>query len=209
MNIIGVDFSINKPAICIYAKGNYYFFAWPWGLKESHKKIFQKNGVNIIDRIDDKNKGNNISSKMRYEVSNSLYLSNLIVNTIKEYLNSKTFISFEGQSYGSKGDVVLQLGGYKYLLMSKLNSYISFEKMYTYSPQTLKMIAGCSKKGKTKQDMIEAFIGTNIKSKFREALKNNKELFLNKKGINYIPVVDDLIDSYWALETFREKEGFN
>jgi len=205
--LIGCDFSINKPAACILTNNQYRFISWPYGLSKSQIEIYQKSPITIIDREDNKQKGDNVSDKLRYEVKNAKYLANLILRSLKDFINEETFIAFEGLSYGSKGDVVLQLGGYKYILMDVLSSVIPLENMFTYAPITIKKTAGCSKKGTTKADMIEAF--KIMPTEFSKHLRENEGSFKTKgtKG-NWIIHLDDIVDSFWALETLREKNDF-
>lgn len=204
--LIGVDFSINKPAACLLLDNKYSFYGWPYNLKPSYIEIYKRCGINIIDRIDNKNKGEDLSSKMRYEISNAKYLSNLIFETLKIYLNINTYIIFEGLSYASSGDVVLQLGGYKYMLMNELSKLVPLENMFTYSPISVKSIAGCAGKGKNKKDMINEFIKVGPICKFRSSLFETPEFFLKRGGNSWIDFVDDLVDSYWIIETFRKKQ---
>jgi hypothetical protein len=205
-NFIGCDFSINKPAACIFTNNKYIFYAWPYNLKSSYIDTYKNAGVNIIDRIDTKDKGNDLSSKMIYEVQNAKYLAKLITETLKSFLNIDTYISFEGLSYGSSGDVSMQLGGYKYMLMEELSKLVPYENMFTYSPITIKSIAGCAKRGMGKAEMINSFIKVGPVCKFRLSLFEKREEFLKKGGKTWIDLCDDLVDSYFALETFREKK---
>lgn len=206
MNIIGFDFSINKPAACIFANETYKFISWPYGISDKHLKVFSESGITIVERTDNKDKGNNISEKMRYEVENALYISRLIIDSIKPYLNEDTIIAFEGLSYASKGDVVLQLGGYKYILMAELSKYMSTDNMYTYSPITIKSIAGCAKKGMGKIDMINKFIEEGPDCQFRDSLRNEPDIFKTPKSKNWIVHIDDLVDAYWVIQTILKKE---
>jgi hypothetical protein len=206
MNIIGFDFSINKPAACVFSDNKYYFYLWPYELSDKYSEIYKKAGVNVINRIDDKNKGESLSSKMRYEVSNARYLVNLITETLLPHINKDTYLVFEGLAYASKGDVVLQLGGYKYKLMDRLSELVPFDNMFTYSPITVKSIAGCAKQTMGKKEMINQFIKIGPICKFRLSLFERSEEFHKKGGISWIDNVDDLVDSYWVLETFRKKE---
>ena len=203
--LIGCDFSINKPAACIYKDNEYIFIAWPYGFKDDLKELYRENGVTIIDRIDDKIKGDTSSEKMRYQVENARYMSKLIRDSIKPYVNSNTYLGFEGLSYGSTGDVVIQLGGYKYMLMNELMQDMPLDHIFTYSPISIKGIAGCGKRGMTKANMIDSFIENGPECKFKTALKNN-ELFKTKKAKNWIPLVDDFIDAYFTLKTLEAKE---
>jgi len=206
--LIGVDFSINKPAVCIKTLDNKYcFYGWPFKPQKKLPLLYKSAGVNIIERTDDKEKGDNVSSKMRYEVQNARYVSQVIFNTLKLYLNRNTYIGFEGISYGSSGDVILQLGGYKYMIMDKLSELVPLENMFTYSPITVKKTAGCSKRGLGKHAMIESFILTSKDNSLKKALRENKELFMKKGLKNYVDGLDDFVDAYFVLETLRDKEN--
>lgn len=209
MTLIGFDFSINKPACCIFDGYEYTFWIWPYGVPRNILDIYVENGVNVFYRDDDKEKGDSLSSKMRYEITNADYLSQIILDSIHSYCYNNTYLSFEGLSYGSKGDVVLQLGGYKYILMQKFRQLINLNKMYTYSPITVKSVAGCAKKGMNKKDMINSFIKNGPDCKFRLTLSKYPEIFQSKKAKNWIVCIDDIIDSYWVLETLRIKEKLN
>jgi len=159
MRIIGFDFSINKPAACIYENDVYEFYSWPFGLSEKIKEIYRNSGVNLFDREDEKYKGSDSSEKMRRDVSNAAYLSDLIISSLPDGDISKDQIVFEGFSFASSGNVVLQLGGYKYILMKDLyDECVPWKNMDTYAPITLKKTAGASKKGMGKKEMIDSFL---------------------------------------------------
>lgn len=204
--LIGFDFSINKPFASVLHNNELHFYGWPYNPNKKHLDIFKNSSVNIINRTDNKDKGDNVSSKMRYEVRNARYISEVITDTLKPFLNGNTYIAYEGVSYGSSGDVVLQLGGYKYMLMNELSKYTPLENMYTYSPITIKKTAGCSKRGLTKKDVIESFILNARPNKFQAALRNNKDMFMKKGNKNFIDGVDDIVDSYFVLETLLNNE---
>lgn len=208
MKIIGFDFSINKPAACIYENNSYQFISWPFGLSEKIKNIYKESGVSIIERTDEKYKEKDSSKKMRWEVSNARYLSDLIISGLPDGNVKDWKIVFEGLSFASSGNMAIQLGGYKYILMNNLFDIgIPFENMTTYAPITIKKTAGCSKKGMTKKDMIDAFVASSCDHPLKYAIQNNKELFMKKGGKNYIDHLDDLVDSYWAIQTYLEKES--
>jgi len=205
MTLIGFDFSINKPVACVKVGKQYKFFGWPYNLQKKLPAIYESAGVNLTVRTDDKDKGPDVSSKMRYEVKNARYLSEVIFSTLEPYLNRNTFIAFEGMSYGSSGDVVLQLGGYKYMIMDVLTQRVPLDNMFTYSPITVKKTAGCSKRGTPKSEVIEAFISGSYDNSLKRAIRTDRELFMKKGGKNFIDHLDDLVDSYWVLQTLRDK----
>lgn len=204
--IIGFDFSINKPAACVYDdNGKYRFYSWPFDLSDKLKEVYRNAGVHLIDREDKKYKGKDSSEKMRWEVQNAIYLSNLIISSLPEGLAHNWKIVFEGLSYGSSGNMGIQLGGYKYILMKGLfDECIHFENMTTYAPITIKKTAGCSSKGMGKKEMIDAFVATGLDISLRNKIELHPELFKKKTG-TWIDHLDDLIDSFWAVETFLSK----
>ena len=202
--IFGFDFSINKPAACFYQNNKYIFYSWPFDLSEKLKKIYRDAGVNLIDRDDKKYKGKDSSEKMRWEVSNSMYLSNLIITSLPDGDISKWQIVFEGLSFNSSGNMGIQLGSYKYMIMRDLfDNCVPFENMTTYSPITIKKTAGCSQKGKNKKDMIDAFVQSSS-CDLAKTISSNSSLFQKKTG-TWIEHLDDLVDSYWAVETYLAK----
>ena len=162
--LIGCDFSINKPALCLQKNNKLTFISWPYSLTKPVLEVFKNSPISIIERTDNKDKGTGVSDKLRYEIKNAKYLATLILDTIKPFINNNTYIAFEGLSYGSSGNVTLQLGGYKYILMDLLSTIVPLENMETFAPITLKKTAGCSKKGTKKSDVIEAF--KNMPTKF-------------------------------------------
>lgn len=209
MNLIGIDFSINKPAATILNKDGYKFIGWPYNLQKRLPEVYKSAGVDIIERTDIKEKGADTSIQMRNQVVNADYLANLISETLHPYLNANTYLAFEGISYGSSGDVILQLGGYKYMIMNELKNYMDMNKIFTYAPTTVKKTAGCSKRGLGKHAMIEAFTSISKPNSLKDALRADKlDLnFMKKGGNNYIDHLDDVVDSYWVLETLIEKES--
>jgi len=203
--ILGFDFSINKPAACYYNHGEYHFYSWPFDLSDKLKKIYRDAGVNLIDRVDKKYKGKDSSEKMRWEVENAEYISDLILWSLPDggWLYNAPIV-FEGISYASSGNMAIQLGGYKYILMKTLKDEgVPFKNMTTYAPITIKKTAGCSEKGKTKKDMIDAFIHTSS-CPLAKTIFSNPSLFQKKTG-TWIEHLDDLVDAYWAVETYLSK----
>lgn len=118
------------------------------------------------------------------------------------------YISSEGLAFSAKGDATLNLATYKGVLMAKLYEHYQgrLKGLYTYSPITMKSVAGCAKKGElaNKGNMIVAFS--------KEAIGDNPfQTALRKGGFkaktNFSMCVDDIVDSYWAVKTMLVKEG--
>lgn len=208
--LIGIDFSINKPACCIYDqnKKTYKFIGWPHTLQKRLYPLYERANVDIIERGDKKIKNEDISTLMRFEIVNATYLAKLIVKTLEPYLSNTTRLALEGISYASSGNINIQLGGYKYMLMSELSKYMELDNIYTYSPGTVKATANCSKRGLGKDAMIKAFISNSNDNSLKSYLRNDTTSeFKKKNSDNWIDHLDDLVDSYWVLDTLRIKEN--
>jgi len=199
--IVGIDFSMSKPAACIYINSEYFFYSWPKELSIKNENIFKNAGINISKRIEVPNK-----DVVKYDIINSDILSDLIIKTLIPFLDKETNIAFEGSSFASRGNATLSITAWRYILIYKLSKIISLDNIFHYAPITIKKTAGCSQKGKKKEDMIKAFIESGVDLQLRHELKATPEKFQKRTG-TWIEHLDDLVDAYWAVETFREKNS--
>ena len=110
----------------------------------------------------------------------------------------ETIIANEGFSFASSGNAVLDLSGYKYILMSHLID-AGFKDFRTFAPITIKKTAECSKKGMGKEDMIQAAGKAECEHPFNKAIANNPESL--KKKTAWVACIDDLADAYWCMRT--------
>ena len=201
-NIVGFDFSIVKPAACVLSDNKYFFYLWPKDLKDKDVNILTNVNININLR-----QNIEIIDKVRYDITNANILSNLIIDSLTSFINKDTMIALEGASFASKGNMVISLMTWKYLLIYKLSLLIPLENVFTYAPPTIKSIAGCATKDKKgKNSMIEAFKKENINHLFCDTLINFPEKL--KKKTNYIAGIDDCVDAYFVLKTLQIKEKF-
>ena len=205
MNIIAFDFSLNKPAMTAYVNGKISFYVFPLCIDLKTTTISESAGVNAINRnlTHIKDRTLDESELIIEHVTRASDLARLIVNTIKSLIPSneipETIIANEGFSFGSKGDAVLDLSGYKYILMKELIDN-GFQNFKTYSPITIKATAGCAKRGMKKEDMIEAFRGQpRTIHKLIDILYECPEKM--KKRTSYVQCLDDIVDSYWCYKT--------
>jgi hypothetical protein len=208
MIYLGFDFSCNKPALTILKDNIYSFYFFPLDIDKVSIEKMNKCNINVFNRTrSELNKNANSSDKFRWHIEMANQLSESIMFVLEPLIkNNKVSIAFEGSSFGSKGDAGLQLAGYRYILVNELGKKYGLSNIYTYAPLTIKSVAGCaSKDNRGKDSMIKAFIESNIEHEFWFQLKYNDHLL--RKKTNYIQGVDDLIDSYWVLETMRIKEN--
>jgi len=198
--LIGVDFSIAKPAACAFDGKNYIFYSWVKNLSDRLMDLYKGAGIEIRKR--DHFEMNDL---VRNDLINANILSDLIIGDLKNYMSNSTIFIFEGASFASKGNQLISLTAWRYILMQRLfNAGVKWENMTTYAPITIKKTAGCSEKGKTKKEMIDAFIASGKEIPLRNALARDPSLFQKKTG-TWIDHLDDLVDAFWAVETYREK----
>ena len=207
MIYIGFDFSCNKTACAILKDGKLSFKFWPLELDKKSIEILGRANIDIDNR-ERLPKGTDSSEKFRYHVQMASILSDKIIDKVKDIVgDEKVIIGFEGSSFGSKGDAGLQLAGYRYILVRGLSELYGYENIYTYAPLTIKSIAGCAGKDKRGKDsMINAFSEKVLDNKLNELLRTDPSTL--KKKTNYVPGIDDLVDSYFVIETLIEKLGF-
>lgn len=219
MNLIkiGIDFSINKPAITILYNDQYRFAAWPLRISQKYIELYQKYNVDIFNRnLNELKKKELTSSELTLtHIVRSLDLARLITDYIHSFIiknvdgdDYKIVIATEGLSFGSAGNATLDLASYKSVFLSKIFENYSDRLLglFTYPPISLKSIAGCATKDKIKDKnaMISAFEQENINHPFRHALSAGE--FTAKT--NHVKCVDDIVDSYFALKTLLLRESF-
>lgn len=210
--VFAFDFSMNKPAMSCIIDNNISFYAWPLSIDKVAFEKLESAGISVYNRNLDpiKDKTFNESSLILEHVSRSTNLAKLIVDTLlniikdTDYSPKDAIIANEGFAFAAAGDAVLDLSGYKYILMKELIDR-GFRKFVTYSPITIKSTAGCSKKGMKKEDMITA-LGKENKElhRFIQVLCDEPEIL--KKKTAFVQCTDDLTDAYWCLKTAVKKE---
>lgn len=205
--IFAFDFSCSKPALCININNNISYAVFPAKIDKISEEKLSSVNVKVFNRnLSPISKNNSLSESdlIIEQVSRAKNLADIIISYIIDTLNNthysidKTIIANEGFSFASYGNAVLDLSGYKYILMSKLIDK-GFKDFRTYAPITIKKTAECSKKGMGKEEMIQAAGKSGCTHPFNKAIINNPEIL--KKKTAWISCVDDLADAYWCMRT--------
>lgn len=225
---IGFDFSINKPAATILAPNKkLFFFAWPINLTKNANEVY-KNISQLSDFINVQNRNleeitkvaKNESELTLEHTKRSVDLANMILDDIKNFIidycfgeeidpryDIEVYIASEGLSFGSKGNATLNLATYKAVLLAKFYETFPYpiKGLYTYAPISVKSTANCAgKDARNKKDpMIHAFLEQD-ENELSKLLKNGD---LKTKNDKYFACVDDIVDSYWVLQTMFKKES--
>jgi hypothetical protein len=221
--IIGIDFSIKSPALCILNRNNEIFFG-----SVARKSVFKKGvaealtaaGVDVLILDDEKPlpKKASLEQRERSSFEDSIMQTAKISDMIKKYeaedirgfSDHELYIGIEGFSFGSTGNRLAQISGYQYTFRYILYSqhFLQPANFFVYAPMTIKAVAG--KGNFKKEQMIEAFLNDEDprlrNTGLWKAMTETPEKFQNKKGAWEKPI-DDLIDSYWVLRTLERGQS--
>lgn len=204
--------------MCIYYKGQYSFTIWPLNMSGKVCDLYEAYGVTAVSRnLPEFTAKHETASRIVWEhTKRSVSLGNMIANAVVKFLDENVgdseydlYIASEGLSFGSTGDAALNLATYKGVMLGKLYEALNgkITRLCTYAPIAIKSVAKCATKEKAgdKNAMIKAFIESELSEcEFRRGLLLNK--FTTPKK-NYIKCVDDIVDSFWVLQTMIKKEG--
>jgi len=219
--VIGIDFSIKSPAVCIATNdGNLSFqsFARNSVIKKDTELALSNAGV-IVHVISDEPllpKKSPIGDRERSSLIDAINQTNIIVNSLqvaktvdlnkKEpgHLRNEWFFGIEGFSFGSTGNRLTQLSGYQWVLRYRLLADIDLQpdNFFVFAPMTVKATAG--KGNFKKEQMIDAFLEADDQRlkqcSFWHALRDSPAEFQTRTG-KWLKPIDDLVDSYWVLRT--------
>ncbi len=165
--IIGIDYSLTSPAVCINYNDSFKYY-----YLTSKKKWIGKQSENIIGYE---------HKEWTDPIQRFTYISDFVFDCIGSLINPEIFI--EGYSFGSKGQGLFQIaencGILKYRILEKGYSY------NTVVPSVVKK--GATGKGNADKDMMyKAFV--------EETKIDLKKLFDTDKVGNPI---SDIVDSYY------------
>ena len=210
--VLGIDFSIKSPAICVkYSDDSLVFLAFPRKdvIKEDMELLLRQHGV-IVNRLDKElalPKTANLTFRERSSHDDAHVEISAVMNELHKLDDVIESWAIEGFSFGSTGNRLAQISGYQWLLRHMISHdySISSAAMWVFAPMTVKATAG--KGNFKKEDMITAFLASEDAS-LREtglwkALTTDPASFQNKKGA-WMKPIDDIIDAYWVLRTLEK-----
>lgn len=210
MVVIGIDFSINHPGVCI--SYDYKKFEW---LGVNNTKCTKKKSAFLVDLQQQYEnvtffdlgekfvKGENYSSTERMKVINMVELSNLICTWIEAKTQGQgpIIVAFEGFSYGSSGNSLVDIAQGTGIMKKDILDRIlkrNSNGLYIFSPGELKNAIGC--KGNAGKDVIFNQFCQDPKLEIiketglhKLVIDNASDIFI--KGKVEAPFID-MIDSY-------------
>lgn len=213
---IGIDFSLNSPAVCVKDhKGSYRFISFfnfgdrDWTSKkipkafDYHRELSDNNTIMAIP-YNRKVGSKDFLENQREKLIDGKSISELITNHLTTfYGTSSVKIALEGFSYGSTGNSFIDIVQYNTFLRSRLLDVYSANNIYIMQPSHVKKLAG--KGNANKHFMAKAFQDNVLDDKELEKTtlwQWSKEKDFSEK----IPKpIDDMIDSYFIMKTLDKK----
>ncbi len=180
--IVGIDYSLNSPAICVATGGGTSFSDCNFYYLTSKKKYIGKMYDNIIGYEHEENTG----PINRFKILSDWVLH--ILDTLhKKQTDKQIFI--EGYSYGSKGQAIFQIAENGGILKYRLQKRYECK---TIVPSVIKKFA-TGKGNADKEKMYEQFKltqGVDLMKIFDQQKLNNP--------------ITDIIDSYYIMRAGHE-----
>lgn len=209
---IGIDFSLNSPAVCIKNhEGTYRFISFfNFGDKDWESKKIPKpfqlhkdlsDSITIMAVPYNRQVGSkDFIENQREKLIDGKTIADLIVNhLVAFYGTSSVKIALEGFSYGSTGNSFIDIIQYNTFLRSLMLDAYGAKNIYIVQPSHVKKLAG--KGNANKHFMAKAFQDNVLNDPKLEKTKLwnwAKDKDFSEK----IPKpVDDMIDSYFIMKT--------
>lgn len=200
-NIASIDFSINSTCITILTDSGYQ-----WHHFGREKTSYFNLETDTFKRylFPKRKKGDDYCSTERAKLIDAEEFCTGIVDVLSS--NDVKSVAFEGHSFNSKGNSLLELVSYQFLLRSMLKNRLSLhvDSIFFYPPITVKAFAGGAKF--KKKDMLERFVSSE------DPLLQNNPTFIKiresmdkvLKGEEVVKPIDDLVDSYWIVKKLQQ-----
>jgi Holliday junction resolvasome RuvABC endonuclease subunit len=210
MNIIGIDFSILYPGICI--SKDFKEFKWigvannkmskkDLRLMEDFNTTYQGINLHCLGERPKKQELYHINERNKLE--NYIKLTDFIITELKRLTNrTDNIIAIEGISFGSSGNSLVDISQATGIIKTKLLTLTdSIEKIFVFSPSELKNAIGC-KGNASKIDVYNKFkedpvIEAAKDSDLYKLLNLDDDVIFNGKTVKS-PYMD-MIDSYLPI----------
>jgi hypothetical protein len=200
-SIASIDFSINSTCVTILSDQGYH---WHHFGRERTKYIDLGSDGFTRHIFPKRERGEDYCLSERAKLNDAEKFCSSISSIIST--NNVSAVAFEGHSFNSKGNSLLELVSYQFLLRSMLISVaeIPLSRMFFYSPITVKAFAGGARFKKV--DMLNSFLSSDDpvlkKSHVFSLISNQMDLVL--RGEDVSKPVDDLVDSYWIVKKLQQ-----
>lgn len=218
--VIGIDFSLLSPGICIIENNNHKWISVYTVDAEDHQKLLSKEdgpfkilsesktiGINL--RIKHDKKGITYSHTERNKLVASVEEVSALITEIKKHLVGFTgdvYVAMEGISFGSKGNTLIDICMATGILRDAIVSELlegQYDRFYVFSPGTIKKYA--SKGNAKKDELYDALISKPGLEhlEFVKLLNMYKESWITPGRVVKKPL-DDLVDATWIALLLKD-----
>lgn len=213
MVVVGIDFSILYPGICICK--DFKEFKWLSVVNTNITKKHRKNLDTLIDEYSTINIKFTETSRYkdpqyhiteRIKLINYLEATSLLTSELKKEVGKSEHIlvAIEGISFGSKGNALVDIAQATGIIKNKIVNDIldgDCSRLFVFSPGELKNAMGC-KGNAGKLDVFEKFksdpiLSSVVTSDLYRAI-NKEDWLTNNKGEVVSPIMD-MIDAYLSV----------
>lgn len=203
---VGIDYSIRSSSACFYDGTDIKWVLYPINQTLQKKAICKRlEETGLVEVLFSKSKlEGSYTEKERGKMLEAICLSSKIVDSVQKWADDKDerenfFFAFEGVSFGSKGNSLVDTSMSVGVTRSKLVSLFGADHMHVFAPTSVKLFAG--KGNYNKIQMRDALM---LRSEVPDCMK---EIFMDpeytdKNGKLSTPL-DDIIDSTWIALFLR------
>jgi hypothetical protein len=214
--VIGIDFSIQFPAVCI--SRDFKSFKWISCVNTPIPKIYRKflddtelefPNLRFVHLEPREKIKENYSAIERSKLLNYSHLVDMLVSSIKDEIGNddRLIVAIEGISYGAQGNALLDICQSTGMMRKAILDWVLAghgEKLFVFSPGELKNAIG-AKGNAGKYDVCQAFLNN-------ASIATNSELYraINKhaeqivRGQEVKSPFMDMIDSFLAVQKVHE-----
>lgn len=197
---VGIDYSIRSSSACFYDGTDIKWILYPINQTLQKKAICKRlEETGLVEIFFSKSKiEGSYTEKERGKMLEAICLSNKIVDSVQRWADDKDerenfFFAFEGVSFGSKGNSLVDTSMSVGVTRSKLVSLFGAGHMHVFAPTSIKMFAG--KGNYNKIQMRDALMSRPEVPDSMKVIFSDPE-YTDKNG-KLAGVLTDLIDSTW------------
>jgi hypothetical protein len=217
MIYIGIDFSLNSPAMTVKTKdGNYHFISFyndggrdpkkptPKAF-QTHKELSESNTIIALPY------NRQVSNKEalireREKLTDGKMIALKIITMIQSYVGEgEVKIGLEGFSYGSTGNSFIDIVQYNTFLRSAIVESFGVDSLYVFPPSHVKKNAG---KGNANKHFMANAFQSNV---FNDDCLSSHKLWIWSKDKDFTEKIpkplDDIYDSYFILYSILKLES--
>lgn len=206
MTRIGIDYSLNSPAVCIDNGEEINFISFfnaegaEWKREKPLKKFRYHNILSNIIEVIPYNRETDKSSYQTEQMSkmrDASAMNNIITERLIRYMSGESMVSLEGFAFQSKGAAFIDLIMFNSFLRKDIIGMFGYDRLMIVAPTSAKKLAG--KGNADKEYMIKAFIDNKLNDEMLAKTALYKYVTENELDYNNIKPIDDLIDAYWIM----------